>query len=174
TADLLRLATGGTGVLPDGAISTDLVNRLAREASNVASQILNICIRALDYCPAIDIVFGEYLRALITADTDLVPYDRLGYRIAFIEAFRNRGIYPRDVKHLSPGSLIWESPPLPLRQGNVKKIIEQMSMHWDLRSERRQAYELSEKNARAFHGWLMDEKLVTPDELAAFGLIRIQ
>jgi len=43
----------------------------------------------------IDIVFGEYLRALITADTDLVPYDRLGYRIAFIEAFRNRGIYPR-------------------------------------------------------------------------------
>jgi hypothetical protein len=42
TADLLRLATGGTGVLPDGAISTDLVNRLAREASKVAGQILNI------------------------------------------------------------------------------------------------------------------------------------
>ena len=70
-------------------------NRLAREASKVAGQMLNICIRALDYCPPIDIIFGEYLRALITADTDLVPYDRLGYRVAFIEAFRNRGIYPQ-------------------------------------------------------------------------------
>ena len=54
-----------------------------------------MCIRALDYCPPVDITFGEYLRALITADTDLVPNDKLGYRIAFIEAFRNRGIYPQ-------------------------------------------------------------------------------
>ena len=60
------------------------------EASKVAGQMLNICIRALDYCPPVDIMFGEYLRALITADFDLVPNDRLGYRIAFIEAFRKR------------------------------------------------------------------------------------
>ncbi len=32
-ADLLRIATGGTGVLPAGAIHPDLVDRLAREAS---------------------------------------------------------------------------------------------------------------------------------------------
>src|SRR5262249_31451271 len=61
--DLRRPAPGGPGVLPRGAISTDLVTRLAREASKVASQMLNICIRALDYCPPMDIVFGEYLRA---------------------------------------------------------------------------------------------------------------
>ena len=95
TADLLRLATGGSGVLPDGDISADLVNRLAHEASKVAGHILNICIRALDYCPPVDLTFGEYLRALITADTDLVPNDKHGYRTAFIEAFRNRGIYPQ-------------------------------------------------------------------------------
>ena len=34
---------------------------------------LNICIRALDYCPPVDLMFGEYIRALITADHDLVP-----------------------------------------------------------------------------------------------------
>ena len=104
-------------MLPAGAISHDLVERLADEASKVAGQMLNICIRALDYCPPMDIIFGEYLRALITADSDLVPYDRLGYRVAFIEAFRDRGIYPRDVKHLSPGSLRWEAPPFAAATG---------------------------------------------------------
>ena len=173
TADLVRLATNGTGVLPEGAISIDLVNRLAREASKVAGQILNICIRALDYCPPVDIVFGEYLRALVTADTDLVPYDKLGYRIAFIEAFRERGIYPRDVKHLSPGSLSWEPPPLPVRQASVQKVLKQMSTDWDLKSKRFDAYELSNKNALTFWHWLMNKAEVNDEELSALGLIRI-
>ena len=34
----------------------------------------------------------------ITADIDLVPDDDLGYRGAFMEAFRNRGIPVRDVR----------------------------------------------------------------------------
>jgi hypothetical protein len=172
TTDLLRLATGGTGVLPAGDISADLVNRLAREASKVAGQILNICIRALDYCPPVDIVFGEYLRALITADADLVPYDKLGYRIAFIEAFRNRGIYPRDVKHLSPGSLIWEPPPLPLQQAKVREVLKKLSTDWDLNSKRKDAYGLSKKNACIFWHWLMDPNEVSDDEITALGLFR--
>jgi hypothetical protein len=173
TADLLRLATNGTGVLPPGAISVDLVNRLAREASKVAAQILNICIRALDYCPPVDIFFGEYLRALITADTDLVPYDKLGYRTAFIEAFRDRGIYPSDVKHLSPGSLLWEAPPLPLRQEKVRDVLKKMLTGWDLNSKREDAYELSEKNRGIFWDWLMNKDEVNDDEMAALGLLRI-
>jgi hypothetical protein len=173
TADLLRLATNGTGVLPAGAISVDLVSRLAREASKVAAQILNICIRALDYCPPVDIFFGEYLRALITADTDLVPYDKLGYRTAFIEAFRDRGIYPSDVKHLSPGSLLWEAPPLPLRSEKVRIVLEKMSTGWDLNSKREEAYKLSEKNRWIFWDWLMNRDRVNDDEAAALGLLRI-
>ena len=93
-ADLIRLATNGSGVLPAGDISVDLANRLASEASKTAEHVLNMCIRALDYCPPIDLTFGEYLRALITADRDLVPDDQDGYRVAFIAAFRERGIYP--------------------------------------------------------------------------------
>jgi hypothetical protein len=172
TTDLLRLATRGTGVLPDGDISTDLVNRLAREASKVAGHVLNMCIRALDYCPPVDLFFGEYLRALITADTDLVPYDKLGYRTAFIEAFRSRGIYPSDVKHLSPGSLIWEPPPLPLRQAKVRDVLKKLSTGWDMNSKRRDAYNSSDDNARIFWHWLMKE--VSDTEIAALGLRRIQ
>lgn len=106
-ADLLRIASSGTGVLPEGELHPDLVNRLAEEASRAAQHVLTVCIRALDYCPPIDINFGDYLRAIITADTDLVPNDDKGYRIAFIEAFRRRGIYPRNIRVLSPESLRW-------------------------------------------------------------------
>ncbi|MDA8019015.1 MAG: S8 family serine peptidase [Thermoanaerobaculia bacterium] len=102
TADLLRLATGGTGVLPDGAIHPDLVRRLASEASKAAAHVLRICIRALDYLPPVDVTFFEYLRALITADFEMVRDDRLNYRVAFVEAFRRRGIYPQNLGEASP------------------------------------------------------------------------
>jgi hypothetical protein len=60
--------------------------------------------------PPVDPTFGDYLRAIITADRDLVPNDPLGYRVAFIEAFRRRGIYPRNMKSLSEESLRWSRP----------------------------------------------------------------
>jgi hypothetical protein len=121
-ADLLRIASHGTGLLTPGELHPDLVNRLADEASKTAQQVLNMCIRALDYCPPVDITFGDYLRAIITADTDLVPYDDTGFRIAFIEAFRRRGIYPRDIRILSQESLCWACIPEGKQQGIFKYI----------------------------------------------------
>src|SRR6185436_19307103 len=91
-ADLLRISTGGTGVLPSGALHPDLVRRLAEEAAKSAKHGLNICIRAVDYLPPVDVTFFEFLRALITADFDLVSDDHHNYRVAFVEAFRRRGI----------------------------------------------------------------------------------
>src|SRR5262249_4920773 len=64
--DLRRIATGGKGILPDGDIHPDLVGRLAAEAAKAAEHLLTMCLRALDYCPPVDLTFGEYLRALIT------------------------------------------------------------------------------------------------------------
>ncbi|HEU5317976.1 MAG TPA: S8 family serine peptidase [Chloroflexota bacterium] len=109
-ADLLRIATGGTGVLPAGSIHPDLVNRLALEAAAVAEEVLRACIRAMDYVPPVDITFGEFLRALITADYDLFAGERRKNRIAFIEAFRSWGIYPGGVPTLSEDSLRWRQP----------------------------------------------------------------
>ena len=48
----------------------------------------------------------NYLRAIITADFDLVDEDDFGYRIAFIEAFQRRGIFPDNVKNMSVASLL--------------------------------------------------------------------
>ena len=98
--DLLRIASGGTGILREGELSPDLVNRLADEAAKSASHVLTMCIRAIDYCPPVDVTFGDYLRAIITADYELVRDDPHHYRLAFIEAFRRRGIYPEGIRSL--------------------------------------------------------------------------
>ena len=170
TRDLVRLATRGTGVLPPGDIPVDLVERMAQEASKVATHVLGICIRALDYSPPVDITFGEYLRALITADQDLVPGDQRGYRVAFVSAFRERGIYPAEVKSLSVDSLVWEPPPMPL--ANIGHILSGMSLDWDLTTNRRKAYDVSRQNAGKMRDWLIDPSEVSNDELVALGFLR--
>ncbi|MDB5351077.1 MAG: hypothetical protein JWN86_2324 [Planctomycetota bacterium] len=124
TEDLIRIATGGTGNLPDGRIPPDLVNRLAREASKAASHLLWMAIRALDYCPPVDLTFGDYLRALITGDADLMPVDPMGYRIAVIEGFRRRGIYPTDVRTLADDSLRWRNPLKEIEKHDFSGLLE--------------------------------------------------
>ncbi|MFL5746786.1 MAG: hypothetical protein ACJ751_19060 [Niastella sp.] len=123
-ADLLRIATGGSGVLPDGELHPDLVNRLSNEASKTAGHILRICIRALDYCPPVDITFGDYLRGIITADFDMVKDDEWGYRIAFVEAFRKRGIYPKGIKTLSVESLVYTAENIEVLNSQFNKLGE--------------------------------------------------
>ena len=110
TADLLRIATGGSGVLPTGDVHPDLTRRLAAEAAKVARQLMGICVRAIDYCPPVDITFGDFLRAIVTADMDLMPQDPLHYRIAIVDAFRRRGIYPRGLRSVAADTLLWDEP----------------------------------------------------------------
>lgn len=111
TGRLIRLATGGSGRLPRGEeIPFDLQTALAEKASKLASQFLTMCIRAVDYCPPVDITFGEYLRAVITVDKDLVRDDPWAYREAWVDAFRNHYIFPNSVPDLSEESLLWLSP----------------------------------------------------------------
>jgi hypothetical protein len=94
--------------------SSELAEFIAEQATKLATQFLSICIRGIDYCPPIDLHFGEYLRALITADYDLVPDDPFAYREAFIDAFARRNIYPEDVTNLSEDALLWQGPTRPL------------------------------------------------------------
>jgi hypothetical protein len=133
-ADLLRIATGGLGILPNGNIHPDLVNRLANEASKTADHILMMAIRALDYCPPVDITFGEYLRALVTADMDLNCSEDSSHRIAVIEAFRRRGIYPRGVRTLAEDALRWQPPDLRLadfdNRLNFADVITKLKTGW--------------------------------------------
>jgi hypothetical protein len=156
-ADLIRLATNGSGILLGGEISVDLANRLASEASKTAEHVLNICIRALDYCPPVNLEFGDYLRAIITADRDLVRDDSRGYRVAFIDAFRERGIVPYDIRRLAEDSLLWEPPPMdPDLAIRFSEVLPVLDLSWGLAIDREKAFQLSQKNAGILQKWLTD------------------
>lgn len=87
---------------------------LAAEAQKLAGEFLNILVRAVDYCPPVDLTFGEYLRAIVTADFVTVPDDPSGYREALVYAFRRYGIRVEGVADLSEESLLWRPPEFPL------------------------------------------------------------
>lgn len=110
TRDLMRIAGAESAIRDGQGLHPDLARRLADEAAKLATHFLDICIRAIDYCPPVDITFGEYLRAVITADRDLVPDDRHDYRGAIIAAFRARGIRPDDVRSYGEEALAWQPP----------------------------------------------------------------
>ncbi len=106
TMPLVRLAYR----TPSGHLPRELVTLLAKAAADLAEQFLAICIRAIDYCPPVDLHLGEYLRALVTADRELVPDDPWHYRDELITAFAARGLYPPGVSYLSEDALCWRPP----------------------------------------------------------------
>jgi hypothetical protein len=87
-----------------------LVKAIAQEACDVAGQFLNICIRAIDYCPPADMELGEYLRAIITADGDLERTDKWGFREALMRSFRRRQIFPDHVLFMTEDAVRWQPP----------------------------------------------------------------
>lgn len=112
TRSLFRLSARVSA--PQGDLHPDLTRRLAAEASQIATAFIQLCIRAIAYCPAVDITLGDYLRAIITVHTRLDPDDHDGFRDALIDAFARRGIYPPDVESMSESELMWKRPKTPL------------------------------------------------------------
>jgi len=158
--DLMRLAGQPA---PGAALHPDLVNRLVREATKSADHVLRMCLRALDYLPPVDVRFGEFLRAIVTADTDLVPVDPFGYRVAMIEAFRRRGIVPEGCLSLAPDSLLWENyvPPAPLKDLTIKDLPKGLKL--DRVQTRDKAALIAEKNRRIVQKWIMESEDVESD-----------
>lgn len=63
------------------------------EGAKVASQLLNMAIRALDYCPPTDLDFSQYLAAMLTADRESLPDDsQHRYRETIKRVFKAYGI----------------------------------------------------------------------------------
>jgi hypothetical protein len=114
TADLFRIYRAGGGRLDGGDLPDPLANRLAGEAARIAEQFFQVCVRAIDYCPPVDITFGDYLRAIVTAEYDLRPTDEVGVRDAFMQAFRLRGIVPESASFFSESAIAWPRPDPPL------------------------------------------------------------
>lgn len=158
-ADLLRIASEGTGVLPAGSLHPDLVRRLADEAATAARRVLLMCVRALDYCPPVDLTFGDYLRALITADVENDPVDETHDRVAFVEAFRRHGIVPDDVRGLSVGGLQWQETST--ERGHTSELVLVQVREWardipswHLTGDRHELFRLMRAHRAALHGYL--------------------
>jgi hypothetical protein len=63
----------------------------------VADHLLTMVIRALDYCPPVDLRFSDYLSALLTVDREVVPDDtKYNYRDALLKNFKAFDIVPAN------------------------------------------------------------------------------
>ncbi|CAO4171672.1 hypothetical protein [Methylorubrum populi] len=163
-ADLLRLATGTGERFPESDLHPDLLSRLTNEATKTAGHVLRMCIRALDYLPPVDMNFGDYLRALVTADTDLIADDVRGYRIALVEAFRRRGIYPKDCRSLSVDGLVWSRPDETIEIGWLAEEA------FSYVADRRAIFEAIEERCKGLKEWLWDHAELSHDSIRAMGL----
>jgi len=105
--EYFRIYRSGGGRLDSGDLPAALSGRLADEATRLAVSMYDLCVRALDYCPAGGLTFDDFLRACITADYERTPTDELGVRDALMQAFRLRGIRPAGAPFFSEDALRW-------------------------------------------------------------------
>jgi hypothetical protein len=61
--------------------------RAAEEGAKAASHLLQMAIRAIDYAPAVELEFEDYLDGMLVADEVVAPDDEHGYREAVRTAF---------------------------------------------------------------------------------------
>jgi hypothetical protein len=97
--------SGGGSTRED--LPAPLVNALCDEATRTARDFFRACVRALDYLPPVDVTFGDFLRAVMTSETDFDPADQEGVRDAWMQAFRRREILPDDAPFFSEAGLRW-------------------------------------------------------------------
>lgn len=156
---VIDVATAGTGILPLGKLPRPLVSALSDEAAKAASHLLRMCIRALDYLPPVDVTYSDYLRALITADNDFTLDDRYGYRIAFVDAFRRRGIYPPGMDTLSVSGLRLSAPDLKSALPKMQPILMALRDFADssrYASGREELFQISKQGRVALHQLIPD------------------
>ena len=66
--------------------------RSMRALVRSATQTAGVMFRAIDYCPPVDLRYGEYARAVLRAQEVAYPLDEQGIRKFLVNAFRRRGI----------------------------------------------------------------------------------
>ena len=122
TAKLFQVYHAGGGPNRPEEIPAPLADLLADQAFKTANEFFQLCARSLDYCPPVDITFGDFLRALVTASRDLDSADAHGVRDALMQAFRSRGIYPDNASFFSEDALCWPLIPRPPLDGSLPAV----------------------------------------------------
>ena len=158
----IRLFTlGGSAPVAGRRLTGELLEAASAEAAKCASRLLHICIRAIDYCPPVDVTIGDYLRALVTADSNLFPEDERSYRLTVVESFRQQGLYPSRT-----GSLLWSAPQSVMGLGRA------LDGEPALASSREQEFTAEAQRLQRLHSkWLIDSTHApTPEALREMGL----
>lgn len=103
-------------LFPNGRRGVKALDRIhvVREGAKAADHLLTMAIRAIDYTPPVDLQFGEYLSALLTADAELNKNDgSYGYREILRKSFADYGITP-EVKKSVGETGTWNPPQKPV------------------------------------------------------------
>lgn len=96
------------GEIQQGWLSRD---RVVEEGAEIADTLLTMVIRALDYAPPVHIVFGDFLSAALTSDSNVRPDDsKYDLRRLLLESFRAYGIEPASSGTIENEGL-WDPPP---------------------------------------------------------------
>lgn len=93
------------------------LRHVAEEGAEIAETMLTMAIRAIDYTPPIHIEFGDYLSAMVTADSEVRADDgRYDLRGRLLEWFARYGIGPAS--RTEDGT--WRPPEDPLEHAGVR------------------------------------------------------
>jgi hypothetical protein len=74
---------------------------------NAAEKTSSVMLRALDYCPPVDLRYDEYARALLRADEVAYPLDDDGIRTELGRIFRKRGLNPPKEDAAERSNIVW-------------------------------------------------------------------
>lgn len=72
--------------------------RAAEEGAKAATHLLQMAIRAIDYAPAVELEFEDFIDAILVSDQVVAPDDRHGYRESVAKAFAAFGIVPPEAR----------------------------------------------------------------------------
>lgn len=92
-------------------------SRVVEEGARIADILLTSAIRALDYAPPVDVLFGDYLAALLTGDQEIRPDDeRYALRAEVRASFASFGI---TTPNTTTANGTWHAPDKPIRYDRV-------------------------------------------------------
>jgi hypothetical protein len=106
-----------------GTVRDDMVDRgrVAEDGSLAADHLLTMAIRALDYCPPADLLFSDYLSALLTADYEIQTNDsKYRYRDHLRSNFARYNITPTASASSGREAGVWTSAEFTLNYGTAR------------------------------------------------------
>jgi hypothetical protein len=146
---LLHIWVGRIGELGQFGGGYCNLSEVAAEGAKVADHLLTMSIRALDYCPPLDLEFGDYLAALLTVDAQVAPDDRrYRYRDTVLEVFRSYGIDPPAERTDASGC--WRAfqaaRPVQYRRTNFESMLRDPEEVFRFVWENREVLEVDERS----------------------------